>query len=383
MPNNIKKSRLSGRNAKKFNESTAIRHLMALATFMGRGCNYTIDSVDYGKSFDVADGQTVHSFKSFEEARKFLLSKGCDMRGRFSNGYQGINEASGDHQVAISVEYDTDLAVFYFRDTFKTLVAGLVVISSELEFEDILMVHDRELAAEEQLGTSFEEWKQDEIDYHNWRKELRKILPELYVDMEEFGNALDGEAGDDFNDVITSNNLTDLTWDSADWDGMEFWRNEEFANFPEEVQKAICVKFDVERSFDKEAINEFLGSRLTWRGLQKFSRGECGVCLMDGYEMSLSRGHSQGDATWVIHEEGNLNKEAIDNILWDTPLYMSLEVDGNAFDELSSFYDPGDYEWDRKKFIEACRKVVEDNEIEWTDELAQTIEEKTPLEPAY
>ena len=74
------------------------------------------------------------------------------------------------------------------------------------------------------------------------------------------------------------------------------------------------------------------------------------------HDFYISRGYSQGDAVYIVSINSPITKEKrqyIDNVLWDSPIYMSATINDTEFfedDFLNDFY-----EYDRESIIEKIK----------------------------
>ncbi len=72
----------------------------------------------------------------------------------------------------------------------------------------------------------------------------------------------------------------------------------------------------------------------------------------------ISRGYSQGDAVYIVALDDDLNearREAINRILWDSPVSIYCQVNDQEFFEDDFLADT--YEWDREKVAEKVRAL--------------------------
>lgn len=92
----------------------------------------------------------------------------------------------------------------------------------------------------------------------------------------------------------------------------------------------------------------------------------------------ISHGHSQGDATYIISIDEELTdgyKKYIDNILWDSPIYISLTVDDVEYKDDELLNDM--YEYDKNLVIEKVKL------LDITEHAKEWIADNLPNEPKY
>jgi hypothetical protein len=96
------------------------------------------------------------------------------------------------------------------------------------------------------------------------------------------------------------------------------------------------------------------------------------------HDYHKSIGYSQGDVVYAINVDEEMSKEYkkyIDHIFWDTPIYISIDVNTEEFREFDLVDD--EYNYDKNEVIEAVKKLnISDYAKEW-------IAENLPSEPAY
>lgn len=92
----------------------------------------------------------------------------------------------------------------------------------------------------------------------------------------------------------------------------------------------------------------------------------------------ISNGYSQGDAVYIISIDEELNnklRKYIDHVLWDTPIFIRLEVDGEEFNDDDLLDDM--YEYDKNSVIEKVKKLdISEDAKEW-------VIDNLPNEPKY
>lgn len=81
----------------------------------------------------------------------------------------------------------------------------------------------------------------------------------------------------------------------------------------------------------------------------------------------VSRGYSQGDVVKFVNiSTNNYSQKYIDNLLWDCPIGMILEVNGEEVCDIWDLLD--DYcEFDETQFLENLEKIIKDET--WKDEV--------------
>lgn len=105
----------------------------------------------------------------------------------------------------------------------------------------------------------------------------------------------------------------------------------------------------------------------------------------DGYEKMVSRGYSQGDYVEVLVPDECVNggaeemQKAIDNLLWDCPIVVSVTID----DELLEGYDllNDSYRYERDEIVDNIKAIFIEHER--CDYITETIGDLLPEHPEY
>ena len=115
---------------------------------------------------------------------------------------------------------------------------------------------------------------------------------------------------------------------------------------------------------------EYLVSEYSWRDINDYFE----------HDYYISRGHSQGDAIYVVNVDEAFTKETkenIDHIFWDAPVYISIEIgDNDEIRELDLLDDV--YEYDKD---EVMSKIMAMNDV--SDYAKEWLQDNLPTSPTY
>ena len=114
-------------------------------------------------------------------------------------------------------------------------------------------------------------------------------------------------------------------------------------------------------------------------------------CLRE-MKLNLVRsvGYSQGDVAYVITDgEPDKIKKYIDNLIWDSPLYMRVDVNGEEYDYNDFGGWDDEYKYDYSDALKFWNKVfvdlskTDDFIKENIEQILQELEDKLPKDPSY
>ena len=105
-----------------------------------------------------------------------------------------------------------------------------------------------------------------------------------------------------------------------------------------------------------------------------------GLKIKTGFELYNTRGYSQGDSCDVLIKSTD-NKEYIDRIFWDAPIYCRVEIDGKDFyfDEIDG---ADSYDWSKEKMINYVLNAINVDDAKKTI-IKKTLSELLPDSPDY
>lgn len=97
--------------------------------------------------------------------------------------------------------------------------------------------------------------------------------------------------------------------------------------------------------------------------------------LNNGYELTVTRGYSQGDAKYVVKRVDTCDS-FVDNVFWDSPVYALLYLNSDEIDLTE--YMSNLYDYDKSSLLEAVK------DANWcTDIVYKFLSENLPLYVEY
>lgn len=137
-----------------------------------------------------------------------------------------------------------------------------------------------------------------------------------------------------------------------------FDTNIEIKDLLKSTEKSIKYLND---EFDLDSIDELAGSQALEILQAVIDNNIDAFILNPDFDTMVSRGYSQGDCVKVIYKKSDLAldcnlKTFIDRILWDSPIYCYVEINGAGY--YPEFVD--DYIYDKQQVIDSILKQVND-----------------------
>ena len=273
-----------------------------------------------------------------------------------------------EHDIDIHCFYDTDISQDEFSENFIAIgklgsygnhLLAYDFTPEDYDKDDIFEITDYNEYAE-YFGSDYDyRCYIDDIDSGELAEKIISIVP-----LEELSSLFleDFEGKNDFADWIEERS------EEEESDGKYGWLLD---TLPDEAVEAI--KDEAKLMVDFPSFDDL------WDAV---SDDEGGIELKDGWSSFYTTGYNQGDYYTVFGKSELIDdqsvQDAIEHMLWDTPIYCKIEVDGEEYYVDSEMND--NYNYDKDEVIEIMKRLMGDK---WDDQIEEYLDENLPDQPEY
>ena len=275
-----------------------------------------------------------------------------------------------EHDIDISCFYDNGIAQEDFSENFKTLddsdhyghhLLAYGFDPDECDLDDVFEITD--------YG-EFADYFGSEYDYHQYVDDIdagtiaEKVIEVVPIEQLSSLFMEDFEGKNDFADWIEERSEEE----ENEGGGKYEWLMD---LLPDAAAEAI--------ENEAKLMVDFPPRAEMWNAV---SDDEGGIELKDGWTSLYTTGYSKGDYAIVFGKSEDIGaagmKKAIEHLLWDSPVYCRIEVDGEEYYVDSEMED--NYDYDKSEVIEIMKRLMGEK---WDDSIEEYLEDNLPDQPEY